>query len=63
MHYKNEALRQLTQLLKDNPDYSFGEVLYSMLRLTSSEKISDLKNLSDEDIYTAIEKASDLEKE
>lgn len=63
MNYKNESIRQLQQFVKDIQDYSLGEIIYSATRLTGAKTIIDIKNLSDEDFYTAIEKASQLEKE
>jgi hypothetical protein len=63
MNFKNNALRELQNLSKDFPEYSLGEVLYSALRLTGAKKISDLITLSDEEIFSAVEKAKTQEKE
>lgn len=63
MNFKNNALRELQNLSKDFPGYSFGEILYSALRLTGAKSISDLLTLSDETIFSAIEKAKLQEKE
>lgn len=63
MNFKNNALRELQNLSKDFPEYSLGEVLYSTLRLTGAKKISDLITLSDEEIFSTIEKAKKQEKE
>lgn len=63
MNFKNNALRELQNLSKDFPDYSLGEILYSALRLTGAKKISDLLTLSDEEIFSAVEKAKSQERE
>jgi hypothetical protein len=63
MNFKNNALRELQNLAKDFPEYSLGETLYSALRLTGAKKVSDLMILSDEEIFSAIEKAKTQEKE
>lgn len=63
MNYKKNALRELDKLTQEFPDYTLGEVLYSVLRLTKITDISGLKKLSDEDIFSAAEKATDEEKD
>lgn len=63
MNYKNNALRDLQNFAKEFPEYSLGELLYSILRLTGAKKVSDLVILSDEDIFSAIEKTTVDEKE
>jgi hypothetical protein len=63
MNFKNNALRELTNFAKEFPEYSLGQILYSAIRLTEAKKISDLLTLSDEEIFSAIEKAKIQEKE
>ena len=63
MNFKNNALRELPNFSKEFPDYSLGEIIYSVVRLTGAKKISDLLLISDEDIFSAIEKAKLQEKE
>jgi|Laugrespbdmm15sd_2_1035082.scaffolds.fasta_scaffold00111_6 hypothetical protein len=63
MNYKNNAIRELQDFSKEFPEYTLGELLYSTLRLTNVTKISDLLTLSDEDIFSAIEKTKQEEKE
>lgn len=63
MNYKNNAIRELQDFAKEFPSYTFGELLYSTLRLTNVTKISDLLTLSDEDLFSAIEKTKQEEKE
>ena len=63
MNYKNNALRDLQSFAKEFPQYSLGELLYSILTLTGAKTVSDLITLSDEDIFSAIEKTIVDEKE
>lgn len=63
MNYKNNAIRELQDFSKDFPSYTLGELLYSALRLTNITKISDLLLVSDEDLFSAIEKTKQEEKE
>lgn len=63
MNFKNNALRELLVLTKDFPDYTLGEIFYSIFRLTNTKKVSDLLTLSDEEIFSAIEKSKIQEKE
>lgn len=63
MNYKNNAIRELQDFSKEFPSYTLGELLYSTLRLTNVTKISDLLTVSDEDLFSAIEKTKQEEKE
>ena len=63
MNFKNNSIREVANFSKDFPDYSLGEILYSVIRVTGAKKISDLLLLTDEEIFTAIEKAKTQEKE
>lgn len=63
MNYKNNAIRELQDFSKEFPNYTLGELLYSILRLTNITKVSDLLTVSDEDLFSAIEKTKQEEKE
>jgi len=63
MNYKNNAIRELQDFSKEFPNYTLGELLYSTLRLTNVTRISDLLLVSDEDLFSAIEKTKLDEKE
>jgi len=63
MNYKNNAIREVQEFSKEFPDYTLGETLYSFLRLLNIQKLSDLLQLSDEDIFSAVERAKQEEKE
>lgn len=63
MNFKNNAIRELQGFSKEFPTYTLGELLYSALRLTDAKTISDLLTLSDEEIFSAIEKTTQQEKE
>ena len=63
MNFKNNAVRELQEFSKEFQDYTLGELLYSALRLTGAKKISDILELSDEEIFSAIERTKQEEKE
>ena len=63
MNYKNNAIREIQEFTKEFPEYSLGETLYSVLRLLKIQKLSNLLELSDEEIFSAVEKAKQEEKE
>lgn len=63
MSYKNNTLRELQEFTKEFPTYTLSEILYSAIRLIGVKDIKDLMKVSDEQLYTAINSAIDLEKE
>lgn len=65
MNYKKIALKTFTEFVEKNPDLTIGQIFYSIVRPNNSgaKDIRDLKNVSDEDMYTAIEKAKQLEED
>jgi len=59
MNYRNEALRQLQELARQHTDYSAGDILFTALQKLALQKgvsLSFLREISDEDFYTQIEK-------
>lgn len=64
MNYKNIALRTLGEFSEKQKDMTLGQVFYSIFRKTNSKvEVKDLKNMSDEDIYSMIERAKQFEEE
>lgn len=65
MNYKNIALRELKDLSEKLPDYTLGQLLYSVLRTggKADMTVKDLLNFTDEQIYTMVEKAREIEVE
>jgi len=65
MNYKKIAVRTISEFIDESPEMSMGEVLYSILRRSNSgiQDIKDLRSISDEKIYSIIEKAKKFEKE
>lgn len=66
MDYKNITLRELKMFSDNNSHYTFGEVLYSILRLGEDgflTTVKDLKNIPDKKIYEMICKAKIEESE
>jgi hypothetical protein len=63
--HKISAINEMKSLVNEFPDYSLGEVLYSFLNIAAHEngqgRISDILNLTDEQILSAIETAKTKE--
>ncbi len=65
--YRAIAVKELTSFIEDRKDMSLGEIMYSFMRkgvlFNNSEegKVNFLKDSTDEQIYTAIEKAKRYE--
>lgn len=59
--HKITAANEIKQLIQQYPDYTIGQVLFSFCRIATntngSGKLSDLLNISDKEIYNAIERA------
>lgn len=66
VNYKGMAFRELfDSFIKEHPNYSLGEVLYSVLRLEegSDMPVKDIKNISDNRMYELIYNANKTESE
>lgn len=61
INFKKNALREFQNYFDSIPEYSFGELLYGALRLTGAKTLTEVRDLSDEDIFSAIEKAIQVE--
>lgn len=62
MNFRKIAFREVEGLLSTHNNYSIGEVLYSILRLKSFDiKVKDLKDITDEEFYSLVEKARKVE--
>jgi hypothetical protein len=59
MNYKAIALNTLIEYSEENSEYSVGQLLYSFLRepISGIVKFNELNSITDEDLYTIIEKA------
>jgi hypothetical protein len=61
--YRAIAVKELTNYIEDRKDMSLGEIMYSFMRKgvlfknSQEGNLGFLKNSTDEQIYTAIEKA------
>ncbi len=62
-NYKNSAIREFSEFTKQFPEYSLGEILYSSIRMLDIDKLSDLLSRTDEEIFTAINKAIEVEQD
>lgn len=64
MNSKVLAIETLKKLIREYPDYSMGEILYSFLRLVNEgEPVGWMLELTDDNIYKALEKSLRDEKE
>lgn len=64
MNYRNIALRTLSEFSDNKKDMTLGEIFYSIFRVKNSKvEIAELKNMSDEEIYSIIDKAKQFEDE
>jgi len=63
MNYRTIIPREIQDMLTAYPAYSEGEVLYTILRELKIKKLSEIMTKSGEEIYTAINKAKEFEKE
>lgn len=63
MNYKNNGVREFQEFAKQHPDYSLGEIFYAIARTAKVNKISDLLEKTDEEMFTAINKAIEVEHE
>jgi hypothetical protein len=59
LNYKANCLEELKQFSKENDTYSFGDVLFSLIQKLAVENntsVSFLREVTDEDYFTLIEK-------
>ena len=66
MQYRPLVLNKLKEFSKEFPQYSIGELLYSMIAssgLGEDFTLSKLLKISDQDFYSMIEKSIELESE
>jgi hypothetical protein len=63
MNFKNNAIREVQELIKLFPEYTLGEIIYAFLRNADIKKMSDLLSKEDEELFTAIEKTKTVENE
>lgn len=57
MDYRKIGLKDLNRFADKFEDYTLGEVIYAVTRMTGAKKMSELLDLSDEDISTSINQA------
>ncbi len=53
--YKGNTLLELLSIVKANPNYTMAEILHSVIRPSNLRKL--LLECSDEDLYSAVERA------
>ena len=67
MNYKNISLRELIEFGNENPQYTVGDLLFSVWQpvalANGKSSLAWLRDVSDEQMFTFIDKAKELEKE
>lgn len=65
MNFKKIAIRTITEFVDESAEMSLGEILYSIIRSSNSgiNELKDLRDMTDEKIYSIVEKAKKFEKE
>lgn len=69
MNYRPLVIKKFEEFKEEASDFSFGELLYSILRnhnsgfVPDNQKLSWLRNVEDSQFYTAIDRALEEEKE
>lgn len=60
LNYKPLINEKIQEFLNQNPDYTFGQLVYSVAASLGNDRInkkSDFLHLSDEDFYTGLDLA------
>lgn len=66
MNFKNETIRTIKALAEQNPEYSFGDLMYSCFQnpaVKNKQSLNFFRSISDEDSYTLAEQALNKEKD
>ena len=65
MNYKNLSLRELIEFGAEHPEYTLGDLLFSVLQPVALKNkqgsLNWLRTISDEQMYTFVEHAKELE--
>jgi hypothetical protein len=65
MNYKANCHQELKEFSKDTPEYTFGDILFSVLKSVAPGRGSSmafLRDITDEEYFTLIEKTREKEK-
>lgn len=63
MNYKNNTVRELQDFINQHPQMSLGEIFYTISRELKITNKSEFLEKEDEEMYTAVNKAKETEKE
>lgn len=67
MNYKNITLRELLEFGAECPDYSVGDLIYSIFQpvaiANNKCSLGWIREISDEQMFTFVDRAKELEKE
>jgi len=61
VNFKPLIEEKVEDFKKDNPDYTYGQILYSALKVLGTTTRAEILALSDEDLYTGLDNALKLE--
>lgn len=65
MNFKANCHEELKQFSKENPEYNFGDILFSILQRVAPGKgssVAFLRKITDEEYFTLIEQTREREK-
>ena len=67
MNYKNITIRELLDFSNEYPNYTLGDILFSVLQpvalANNKSSLHWIRDISDEQFFTFVEKAREIEKE
>ena len=68
LNHKPLVLAKIKELVNDFPDYTLGEIFYSIFRNVDKEKgnnlkVKDILHKTDREIFTAVDLSQKIEKE
>lgn len=63
MNYKKETIRAIQDMVNTHSAYSLGKIFYTISRELKIKNIKELLEKTDQEIYSAVNKAKDFEKD
>ena len=63
MNYKKETVRAIQDMVNTHSAYSLGEIFYTISRELKVKNIKELLEKTDQEIYSAVNKAKEFEKD
>lgn len=65
MNYRGMTIREFSDFAKNQNNYTFGELIFAIFRLSSKKHIREIISMTDEEVYKLITlaKKEELEEE